>query len=149
MTADWLYILTGAPGSGKSTLLHCLQAEGFMVVPEPAQQLIAEQRASGGRGIPGIDNRLFVDLLLDKAFAGVPAPFRIAAASHLRPRYSRCRWICDALRFRPRTRAVSRTSTQILQPCSLRAFVGRRSTQRAEDVLRGSKAVRRPTPKRL
>ena len=48
-SASRLYVLTGAPGSGKTAILDRLRAE-FRCVDEPAREVLAEQRASGGRG---------------------------------------------------------------------------------------------------
>lgn len=66
MIADKRFILTGSFGSGKSTLLQHLRTLGFQVVPEPARQILAEQRGIGGSGLPGTDDRLFVDLMLSR-----------------------------------------------------------------------------------
>ena len=45
-----LFILTGAPGSGKTTILDRLGNE-FRCVNEPAREILAEQRATGGSGM--------------------------------------------------------------------------------------------------
>lgn len=58
-----LHVLTGAPGSGKTAILDELAA----VVPnmgEPAREILAEQRATGGAGTPDRDPSRFVELLL-------------------------------------------------------------------------------------
>ena len=47
MIGENFFILSGAPGSGKSTLLQNLKTEGFRVVPEPARQVLSEQRKIG------------------------------------------------------------------------------------------------------
>lgn len=51
-------------GAGKTTLVRELARRGVPVVPEPARVVIAEQRATGGRGTSDQDPKLFVDLML-------------------------------------------------------------------------------------
>jgi predicted ATPase len=65
-SASRLYVLTGAPGSGKTAILDQLRAE-FMCVDEPAREVLAEQRASGGRGTWDQDPSLFVRFLLERS----------------------------------------------------------------------------------
>ena len=62
-SASNLFILTGAPGTGKSAILNRLRGE-FRCVDEPAREVIAQQRASGGRGTWDQDPSLFANLLL-------------------------------------------------------------------------------------
>ncbi len=57
-------IITGAIGSGKSTVLKLLQAQGFLVVEEPARKILAEQRRIGDEGVPEKNPKLFTQLLL-------------------------------------------------------------------------------------
>ncbi len=59
-------VLTGAPGTGKSAVLACVRGE-FGVVAEPAREIIAEQRATGGTGTAEQDASLFVGLLLERS----------------------------------------------------------------------------------
>jgi predicted ATPase len=59
-------ILTGAPGSGKTAILSRLIDE-FRCVDEPAREVLAEQRATGGRGTWDLDPPLFVHLLLQRS----------------------------------------------------------------------------------
>lgn len=66
MAIDKLFVLTGPPGSGKSTLLSHLRALGFACIDEPARQILAEQRSIRGNGLPAVDARLFVDLMLSR-----------------------------------------------------------------------------------
>lgn len=61
------FVLTGAPGSGKTTVLGALEAVGLPVVPEPARQVLAEQRSIDGTGVPERDPALFTHLLLSRA----------------------------------------------------------------------------------
>jgi predicted ATPase len=65
-SASDLFILTGAPGSGKSAILSRLIDE-FRCVAEPAREVLAEQRATGGRGTWDQDPALFVHLLLQRS----------------------------------------------------------------------------------
>jgi predicted ATPase len=61
-----LFILTGAPGSGKTAILNRLGDE-FRCVDEPAREVLAEQRATGGSGTWDQDPSLFVHLLLQRS----------------------------------------------------------------------------------
>jgi predicted ATPase len=65
-SASNLFVLTGAPGTGKSAILTRLGGE-FRCVDEPAREVIAEQRASGGRGTWDQDPSLFANLLLQRS----------------------------------------------------------------------------------
>jgi predicted ATPase len=65
-SASDLFILTGAPGSGKTAILSRLIDE-FRCVDEPAREVLAEQRATGGRGTWDQDPSLFVRLLLQRS----------------------------------------------------------------------------------
>ena len=61
-----LFILTGAPGSGKTAVLNRLRDQ-FACVDEPAREILAEQRSTGGRGTWDQDPSLFVHLLLQRS----------------------------------------------------------------------------------
>ena len=61
-----LYILTGAPGSGKTAILARL-GEELLCVDEPAREVLAEQRSSGGSGTWDKNPSLFVHLLLRRS----------------------------------------------------------------------------------
>ena len=65
-SASNLYILTGAPGSGKTAILAGLKDE-LWCVDEPAREVLAEQRSSGGRGTWDKNPSLFVHLLLQRS----------------------------------------------------------------------------------
>jgi predicted ATPase len=70
MTAtNTLIVITGAPGSGKTPLVRELVALGFKGIDEPAREVLAQQRAIGGDGVPERDARLFCDLMLSRAIA--------------------------------------------------------------------------------
>ena len=60
-------ILTGAPGAGKTTILSSLRDQGNLCIPEPAREILFEQRSIAGRGIPDIDPMLFLELILSRA----------------------------------------------------------------------------------
>jgi predicted ATPase len=64
-----LFVITGPPGSGKTPIVRELRSLGFAGVPEPAREVIAEQRATGGDGIYDRNPRRFVDLMLARAIA--------------------------------------------------------------------------------
>ena len=61
-----LFILTGPPGSGKTAILTQVSGE-FRCEDEPTRKVLAEQRASGGRGTWDQDPSLFVHLLLERS----------------------------------------------------------------------------------
>ena len=64
-----LFVITGPPGSGKTPIVRELCSLGLTGVPEPAREVIAEQRATGGDGIYDRNPRRFVDLMLARAIA--------------------------------------------------------------------------------
>src|SRR6266542_857127 len=70
-----LFILTGAPGSGKTAILSRLRSE-FRCVDEPAREVLAEQRATGGIGTWDQDRFLFVHLLLQRSIEKYQAGHR-------------------------------------------------------------------------
>lgn len=61
------FVLTGAMGSGKSTTINELRKLGLMCIDEPARQILAEQRAIDGNGLPEKNQQLFTDLLLSRS----------------------------------------------------------------------------------
>jgi predicted ATPase len=65
-SASELIIVTGAPGSGKTAILRRLSSE-FRCVDEPAREVLAQQRATGGTGTWDQDPSLFVHLLLQRS----------------------------------------------------------------------------------
>lgn len=56
-------------GAGKSTVLNLLKELGYKCIDEPARIVLAEQRASGGNGVPEKDPALFIQLMLEKTIA--------------------------------------------------------------------------------
>ena len=67
MHRDHYFVMTGAMGSGKSVILEQLKMMGLPCVPEPARQILQEQRAISARGVPDIDPDLFTQLMLSRA----------------------------------------------------------------------------------
>ena len=59
-------VLTGCSGGGKSTLLTKLASRGFRVVVEPGREIVREQTAINGRGLPWVDLDLFLELALSR-----------------------------------------------------------------------------------
>jgi len=66
MTKPRLIVMTGAPGTGKTAILRSLEPT-LVHVPEPAREVLAEQRAIGGTGTPQSDAARFVELLLERS----------------------------------------------------------------------------------
>jgi predicted ATPase len=64
---DGLVVITGAPGSGKTAIVRELVALGYGGVPEPAREVIAQQRANGVDKVYDADPRMFLDLMLSRA----------------------------------------------------------------------------------
>jgi predicted ATPase len=60
------FIITGAPGTGKTALVEALGPEVHGVA-EPAREVLAEQRSTGGSGTPDRDASRFVSLLLQRS----------------------------------------------------------------------------------
>jgi predicted ATPase len=63
------FIITGTPGVGKTTLIQALRTKGFKCFDEPARQVLAEQRAINGAGVPEKDKELFVSLMLARSIS--------------------------------------------------------------------------------
>jgi len=61
---ETFYIITGGPGVGKTTLLNELEKSGYSIVPEIARQIIKEQMAINGDGLPWKNKELYTDLML-------------------------------------------------------------------------------------
>lgn len=53
-------------GAGKSSVLKLLKEDGFIVVPECARTILAEQRSFLGHGVPEDNPNLFCELLLSR-----------------------------------------------------------------------------------
>ena len=63
---DNFFVLTGCSGGGKSTLLTELERRGYAIIPEPGRQIVKEQEAIGGRGLPWKDLGWFLELALSR-----------------------------------------------------------------------------------
>lgn len=61
------YFLSGAMGGGKSAVLSRLGDLGIRCVPEPAREILAEQRLIGGMGVPEKNADLFSMLMLSRS----------------------------------------------------------------------------------
>jgi predicted ATPase len=61
------YVLSGAMGGGKSAVLSRLGNRGSHCVPEPAREILAEQRLIGGLGVPEKNADLFSMLMLSRS----------------------------------------------------------------------------------
>lgn len=60
-------VLTGPMGAGKSTILKELKKLGLLCIDEPARQILAEQRAIEGSGVPEQEPKLFSELMLSRS----------------------------------------------------------------------------------
>jgi predicted ATPase len=67
MTKTNYFVLTGAMGSGKSTLIREIGKAGIRCVPEPAREILAEQRAIASDGVPEQNAELFCKLMLSRS----------------------------------------------------------------------------------
>ena len=67
------YVFTGGPGVGKTTLIRYLETLAEQVVEEPHRAVIREQVEAGGRAVPWLDNRLYVEHSAERAIADFDA----------------------------------------------------------------------------
>jgi predicted ATPase len=67
MTKLNFYVLSGAMGGGKSTVLSGLRNSGFHCVPEPAREILSEQRMIQATGVPEKNADLFCMLMLSRS----------------------------------------------------------------------------------
>ena len=67
MTKVNFYILSGAMGAGKSAVLSRLRDLGIPCVPEPAREILAEQRLIQAMGVPEKNADLFSMLMLSRS----------------------------------------------------------------------------------
>jgi predicted ATPase len=63
------FILTGTPGTGKTSALKALQNRGFAGVEEPTRQILTEQLAIDGPGLPAKNPLLFIEMMLSHSIA--------------------------------------------------------------------------------
>lgn len=60
-------VISGCSGGGKSTLLDELAAHGYGVRKEPGREVVRDELASGGDGLPWADVHRFIDLCIARA----------------------------------------------------------------------------------
>lgn len=65
--AQRLVVVSGCSCGGKTSLLAEMARRGHATQPEPGQAIITEQLASGGEGLPWVNERKFVDLCVVRA----------------------------------------------------------------------------------
>ena len=63
------FVLTGTPGTGKTTLIEFLRAHGQHVQTETAREVLAEQKAIDGPGLPSKSPLRFVQMMLERAIS--------------------------------------------------------------------------------
>ena len=59
------YVITGGPGVGKTSLINELEKLNFSVIPESAREIIKNETAHGGQGLPWKDKALYAMLMLE------------------------------------------------------------------------------------
>ncbi|MEM0936465.1 MAG: AAA family ATPase [Pseudomonadota bacterium] len=69
-------LLMGCSTGGKSTLLDALVARGMQTVPEPGRRIVSEERSTGGRALPWVDEVAFARCALAMASADLRAVLR-------------------------------------------------------------------------
>lgn len=57
-------VFTGGPGSGKSTIIHELACMGYAVSRESGREIIRQQTAIEGDGVPWRNPQLYAELML-------------------------------------------------------------------------------------
>src|SRR5690349_22518928 len=67
MIQNNFYVLSVAMGAGKSAILSRLNACDVHCVPEPAREILAEQRLIRGTGVPEKNAELFSMLVLSRS----------------------------------------------------------------------------------
>jgi predicted ATPase len=60
------FTITGGPGAGKTALIAELKKRGYHCVDEVARQVIQEQMAMEGNGVPWKDLKLFKEIMLSQ-----------------------------------------------------------------------------------
>lgn len=61
------FVMTGAMGGGKSTIADVLRTMETICIPDPARQIISEQRLISAEGVPEENADLFTRLMLSRA----------------------------------------------------------------------------------
>jgi predicted ATPase len=67
MTKSNFHVFSGAMGAGKSTILSRLRDFRVLCVPEPAREILAEQRLIKAKGVPEKSADLFCMLMLSRS----------------------------------------------------------------------------------
>ena len=67
MSKNNFYALSGVMGGGKSAVLSRLTELGILCVPEPAREILAEQRRIKAMGVPEKNPGLFTMLMLSRS----------------------------------------------------------------------------------
>jgi predicted ATPase len=78
MQCDHYFVLTGGMGSGKSAIIEQFIKMQLKCVPEPARQILQEQRTILARGVPEMEANLFTQLMLSWATSFYLENFAIA-----------------------------------------------------------------------
>ena len=66
---DNCYVITGGPGVGKTTLLHELGNRKYKIISENAREIIKQEIANNGDGLPWKNKARYAQLMLDAAIA--------------------------------------------------------------------------------
>lgn len=74
-----LIVISGCSGAGKSTLVAELSARGHAVFAEPGRQVVKEQLAADGDGVPWADAGKFTELCIERALAQHAAASKVDA----------------------------------------------------------------------
>jgi len=69
MSIDRFVVISGCSGGGKSSLIAELARRGYATVEEPGRRIVREEQQRGGRALPWIDPRAFLDRALALALA--------------------------------------------------------------------------------
>ncbi len=64
-----LFVISGCSGGGKSTLLAELARRGHATVPEPGRQIVRDEQARGGDGLPWQNMHRFIELCIARGMA--------------------------------------------------------------------------------
>lgn len=62
-----LFVVSGCSGSGKSSLIAALAQQGEGVSNEPGREIVKEELARGGDGLPWSNTQRFIDLCAERA----------------------------------------------------------------------------------
>ena len=63
------FVFTGGPGAGKTAVIEVLEQKGYLCIPEVARQIIRQQVASDGPGVPWKDMQLYMQLMQEQTIA--------------------------------------------------------------------------------